>query len=400
MNFSQKYNLGILVTHPIQYYVPFYKALATEPEIDLTVFYCYNQTPEGQAKAGFGISFDWDIPLLDGYNYQFLKNQSKNPNVFDFWGCDTPEIMKIIHERKFDAFLVQGWYVKSYWQAMLACWQTSTPVLIRGDSQLVTQRSWLKKILKSYFYRWFIPKFAGYLAVGQRSKEYYLHYGADKDKVFFVPHAVNNTFFADCRATLESQRQSIRQHWGIPESALVFLFVGKLIPKKRPEDFQQAIYLATKNSCEIFGLVVGDGELRLQLEVEANHKNIPIKFVGFLNQTEISKAYTISDVLVLPSDGRETWGLVVNEAMASGLPAVVSDQVGCATDLVIPGETGEVFPCGDIETLVSILTRMAANKKSLQKMADNAFELVNSYSISKATKETIQAIKFTSKKSN
>lgn len=397
---SKKYNLGILTTHPIQYYSPLYRAIAAHSEINLTVFYCHNQTPQGQAQAGFNVNFDWDIPLLDGYNYHVLKNKSKNPNVFDFWGCDTPEIMKIIREKKFDAFLVHGWYVKSYWQAILACWQTDTPILIRGDSQLVTQRSNLKKLLKSYFYRWFIPKFAGYLAVGQRAKEYYLYYSADKSKVFFSPHAVNNAFFADYRATLKPERQKIRQRWGIPENALVVLFVGKLISKKRPEDFLEAIHLTAKYYPEIFGLFVGDGLLRSQLEVEAKNKNIPIKFVGFLNQTEIPKAYIASDVLVLPSDGGETWGLVVNEAMASGLPAVVSDKVGCAVDLVLSGETGEIFPCGDVEKLAAILKSFAANRESLQTMAENALSWIDNYSIARAVEGTVEAVKYVTKQSH
>src|SRR5262249_59786496 len=101
--------LGILLTHPIQYYSPWLRALSGEQGIDLTVYYAHRQTPQGQAEAGFGVAFDWDVPLLDGYRYQFLRNIAGHANVSDYWGCDTPEIADVIAGERYDAFLVLGW---------------------------------------------------------------------------------------------------------------------------------------------------------------------------------------------------------------------------------------------------------------------------------------------------
>ena len=390
---SKKYKLGILVTHPIQYYVPWYQALAVHPEIELTVFYSYQQTPQGQAQAGFGVAFDWDIPLLKGYDYRFLTNKSSTPNVFNFWGCDTPEIGKIIKTGGFDAFIVHGWYTQSYWQAIIACWQSQTPLFIRGDSHLLTERSSIKVWLKYLFYHWFIPKFTRYLAVGKRAKDYYLYYGAKESQIIFCPHAVNNDFFASYSQALAPERVNIRQSWGIPEKALVLLFVGKLIPKKRPHDFLEALHLASKNCPHLWGLIVGDGELRTNLEQFAQEQHLNVKFLGFLNQTQLPQAYSVADVLVLPSDGGETWGLVVNEAMASGLPAIVSDRVGCAPDLVIPGKTGEIFPCGNISALAQIVLELADNPAHLKAMGDAAKTLIADYSIPQAVAGTLASLK-------
>lgn len=392
MNQALKYRLGILVTHPIQYYVPWYQALAKHPQIELTVFYCCQQTAQGQAEAGFGVTFDWDIPLLTGYQYQFLTNQSSNPNVFDFSGCDTPEIANIIKSGKFDAFIIQGWYTKSYWQGILACWQSNTPIFIRGDSHLLTERSSLKLWLKYLFYRWFIPKMTGYLAVGERSKEYYRYYGAKENRITFCPHAVNNDFFAKETQALAPEKDKIRQNWAIPENALVFLFVGKLIPKKRPADFLKALQIASQEYPHLYGVIAGDGELRPQLEQLVRDYQLNVKFVGFLNQTQLPQAYAVANMLVLPSDGRETWGLVVNEAMASGLPAIVSDRVGCAPDLVIPGRTGEIFPCGDIQALAKLLKQLAQNPNKLALMENEAKTLIQQYSISEAVAGTVKAL--------
>jgi len=389
---NNKYLLGILATHPIQYYAPWYQALAKHPQISLRVFYCHRQTPQGQAEAGFGVPFDWDIPLLDGYAYQFLVNKSHHPNVYTFFGCDTPEIMRIISDNSFDAFIVQGWSMLSFWQAIIACWRTHTPVLVRGDSQLLTRRFFLKRVLKYLIYRWFMPRFDAYLTVGKRAKEYYLHYGAGQNKMFFVPHAVDNYFFASSRTTLEPQRESLRRNWGIPKDAFVFLFAGKLISKKRPDDFLRALEIAYKHVQGIFGLVAGDGPLRSKLQALSGRFSLPVTFTGFLNQKDMPKAYAVSDILVLPSDGRETWGLVVNEAFASGLPAIVSDKAGCVPDLVIPQETGEVFPCGDVNKLAEIFKSYAVTRDKLKGMGKNAQKIIEGYSIACAAEGTVNAI--------
>lgn len=389
-----RYKLGVLVTHPIQYYVPWYKALAANNQIDLKVYFCYQQTSRGQAEAGFGVEFDWNLPLLEGYRYQFLENKAKYPNVSTFFGCDTPEIKEIIKNNKFDAFIVQGWNNKSYWQAIKVCWRQNIPLMIRGDSYLETNNL-LKRVMKYFVYRWFVPKFDAYLAPGKRAREYYLHYGANLEKIYFVPHTVDNDFFARKQMQLQSQREKLRQNWKIPEKAVVFLFAGKLIAKKRPDDFMKAVKLASKKNQLVFGLVVGDGPLREGLAKKASEERIPIRFTGFLNQNEISKAYAVSDCIVLPSGVGETWGLVVNEAMASLLPAIVSDKVGCGPDLIYPGQTGVIFRCGDVIKLSEIILELSLNPVGLKEMGKNAREKIKDYSVKKAAKNAFKAVKFT-----
>src|SRR5439155_13127928 len=100
------YRLGLLSTHPIQYYSPWYRALSRESRIDLTVYYAHRQTAQGQAEAGFGVPFEWDVPLLNGYRHQFLRNVARRPNVFDYWGCDTAEVAGVIARDRYDACLV------------------------------------------------------------------------------------------------------------------------------------------------------------------------------------------------------------------------------------------------------------------------------------------------------
>jgi glycosyltransferase involved in cell wall biosynthesis len=173
---------------------------------------------------------------------------------------------------------------------------------------------------------------------------------------------------------------------------VVFLFAGKFTDKKRPLDFVNAIEQARLKEANVQGLMVGDGPLRKSCEDVVGRRNLPVKFAGFLNQSQIVRAYVTADALVLPSNGGETWGLVVNEAMACGLPCFVSDQVGCGPDMIIPNETGAVFPVGNIEATGTLLAQFAADKTRIGRMAERAKEQAGKYSVSVAVDRTLQAV--------
>ncbi|MBX7221890.1 MAG: glycosyltransferase family 4 protein [Blastocatellia bacterium] len=389
---SSRYRLAIVTTHPVQYYVPWYRALAAHPEIEVEVFYCYRQSQEGQAQAGFGVNFEWDVPLFEGYKWHFLENVAKNPNVFGFSGCDTPEIATLVREGRFDAFLVQGWYVKSFWQTMRACWKYRVPLLVRGDSQLANDRSWLKRMAKYGFYRWFLRRFSAVLPVGQRSREYYAYYGVSPEKMFFAPHTVDNEFFSNRAAHFGGQGEALRRRWGIPLQARVIVFVGKLIPIKRPQDLVKAALHLKTLVPESHVVLVGDGPLRPELEALVQHHDLPVTFAGFLNQSEISQAYSIAEVLVLCSES-ETWGLVVNEAMACGVPTVVTETVGCAPDLIVPGKTGAVVPVGNPEQLAKAIQDILAGGKGREEWAFETRQQIQKYSLAVAVEGTVQALR-------
>lgn len=386
------YRVGILSTHPIQYYSPWYRGLAAHPELDLTVYYAHRSTAEDQASAGFGVKFEWDLPLLEGYPHEFLINRARRPSLSGFWGCHTPEILAILQRQRFDAFIVHGWYNRSYWQAIRGCWATRTPVMVRGDSTLNMARGGWRKLLKGITHRFFVPRFDAYLVVGQRAREYYLAFGASPERMTFVPHFVENDRFTRAADEARPRRGELRQRWGLPEDAIVYLFAAKFIPKKRPHDFVQGVLQASRLAPRVAGLMVGDGPLRPEVEQLVQQTKAPVRFTGFLNQTEIPAAYAVCDALVLPSDGEETWGLVVNEAMACGLPCLVSDQVGCAPDLVLEESTGQVFPFMDVPALAERLARLGQHPELLQRMGSQAREHIQRYSVDNAVTGTFQAI--------
>lgn len=356
------------------------------------MFFCHRATPQEQASAGFNVEFDWDVSLFDGYRHRFLRNVARRPTLNGFGGLDTPEISDIVKGETFDAVIINGWNYKSAWQTMRACWRTETPVMVRGDSHLHTERSLPKKLAKLPLYRWFIPKVDGCCAVGTWSRDYFLHYGARPERVFVVPHVVDVDFFQKEAERLRSQKAELRREWQLDDEATVFLFAGKFVDKKRPLDFINAIAMANHDGKGVMGLMVGDGPLRQTCEDVVKTTDAPIRFAGFLNQSKMPMAYAAADALVLPSDGGETWGLVVNEAMASGKPCLVSDHVGCGPDLIAPGETGEVFPLGDIAALSSLLGSYAGRRSDLSDIGKRAEQGAARYSVEAAVESVIDAV--------
>lgn len=390
-----KYRLGILATHPVQYYAPWFRHLARRLEIE--VFYAHRQDARGQADAGFGVEFAWDIPLLDGYPYRWLTNVARRPDGGSFGRFDTPEVYDIVRQGRFDAFLVFGWNHKSALQTIRACWRARVPVLMRGDSQLVTRRSWALSTLKYLPYRWFLPRLAAHLYVGQRNRAYLRHYGVPEDRLFFAPHFVDNAYFASSawEAEEEGQPAALRDELGIPKDAFVFAFVGKLIPKKRPADLVQACLALFRSpeGADVHALFVGDGPLRHSLELLPRPHADRIHFAGFCNQSRLPAAYRAANALVLPSDGRETWGLVVNEAAACGVPAVVSDAGGCAPDMIDEGRTGYTYPVGDVEALARRMLelKLACEHKPMA-IRQAVAEKVACYSMERATEGLERAL--------
>ncbi len=143
------------------------------------------------------------------------------------------------------------------------------------------------------------------------------------------------------------------------------LFVGRLVDSKRPMDVVQAVARLRSSGQPVDLVIAGAGELQGSMEEAARAAGLDAQFLGFVNQSRLPSVYASSDVVVLPSIAIETWGLVVNEAMACGVPAVVSDAVGCGPDLIQPGATGAVAPLGDVPALATSIASVLAFDPSL-----------------------------------
>ena len=302
------------------------------------------------------MAFDWDVDLTSGFEARFLANISKTPGTERFGGCDTPEMGKRLREGGFDAVLVMGWHLKAFWQAIWAAKRAGLPVMVRGDSHLDTPRSLAKRLIKAFVYPPALRVFDAALYVGARNRAYYEHYRFPPDRLVFAPHCVDTGWFAE-RAT-DKARRALRSRLGIGLDTKLVLFAGKLQAFKKPMHVVEAVAHLRSKRDDVHILVAGSGELGDAVERRAREAGVPVYMLGFQNQSEMPAVYAAADVLVLPSTGRETWGLVANEALACGTPVVLSDAVGAAPDLAGDGVAGRVFPVGDIGALAYAIGEM------------------------------------------
>lgn len=356
--------LAIVSSHPIQYYAPLFRRLAAT--VDVQVLFAHNPTGEDQARAEFGKAFDWDVDLTSGYEHVFMKNVASDPGLHHFAGCDTPGVRQRLADGQFDAVLLMGWHLKSYLQGLYAAKRLGLPVLVRGDSQLDTPRSIVKRIAKSVMYPPFLRCFDVALYVGARSRAYYVHYGYPEARLFHSPHCIDAEWFASRAGS--DERTRVRAELGVDERTTLMLFAGKLVSRKRPLDLIDAAAMARATGCAIEILIVGEGPLREAVEAHARDLGIRLHMLGFRNQTEMPAAYAACDGLVLPSEN-DTWGLVANEALACGRPIIVSDACGCSPDLAADGCAGRSFPTGDVRALAAAISAVASSTPSPRSIA-------------------------------
>ena len=384
--------LTAVLTHPIQYYAPWFRYIhAHAPELALTVLHATQPTP-AQQGVGFDRPFEWDIPLTEGYTSMTVRPSRAGDRIDSgsFTGLDVPEIGDAIIATKPDVVLITGWYSLTLVRALFACRRLGVPTLYRGDSHLLSgPRGWKRPIwtLKTHI---LLRQFDGFLSPGVRVKEYLRWYGVPEFRIFQVPHAVDNERFAASAAPYRDPdvRAAARRRWGIDADAFIVLFVGKLVRSKRPLNVVRAIARLAPGATLI---VVGSGPLEHDLRAEAKRLGVSMKLVGFMNQSQLGEPYGLADCLTLPSDFPETWGLVVNEALATGLPCVVSNAVGCAPDLIRDDETGYVYPLDDIDALTMTLAKVRHRKAMGHDWGPACRELVTSYNYDAMTAGVVRA---------
>jgi glycosyltransferase involved in cell wall biosynthesis len=384
--------IAIVTSHPIQYYAPWFRYLANTAGLSLRVFYLWDFGITRQVDVGFQQALQWDIPLLEGYESEFVSNVSANPGTSHFWGLQNPSLVQRVRAYQPDAVLMIGYNYASLYRFLLTWNHRQIPLIFRGDSHRLlpttSTKEWLRRQVISTIYR----QFTACLYVGKANYDYFRYHQVAPERLFFAPHAVDNDRFFAQTETAKQDAIAWKQTLGIPSQHQVVLFVGKLEAKKRPLDLLQAFLQANLDQVSL--LFVGSGELQDQLKNQAaNHPHI--HFATFQNQTQMPRVYAIADVVVLPSHGGdESWGLAINEAMCMARAVIVSSHVGCARDLVHPHHNGLVFPSGDVSALTICLQTAFSDRQRLANWGAESRRIISGYSYAAATQGLQQALSF------
>ncbi len=396
----------MVLSHPTQYYSPWFRHLAATAGLELRVFYLWDFGVTERHDRQFGQAIKWDVDLLSGYAHEFVPNVARDPGTHHFRGLNNPSLRRRLRAWAPSAILLFGYAYRTHLGLLL---RPPAPLIFRGDSHLLgaPRPRGLKRLLLRFIY----SRCAAFLPVGKANAAYFRHYGVTEIKLFNVPHCVDAAHFSVTPERLEAAKQ-LRQSLGISANAAVVLFAGKLIQKKRPDLLLAAFIRAAVPDAHL--VFSGDGELLPALRTRAAHRD-NIHFLPFANQSAMPARYLLGDVFVLPSEGRhETWGLAVNEAMHVGRPVIVSDHVGGHPDLLETGSQelgaggvslpaprssllarGWVFPAGDETALATVLHEaLTLPRENLADMGQAAARHAAAFNYEVASAGLLTALKF------
>lgn len=364
MHNMQRRKLAIITSHPIQYNAPVFQLLQKRGVIDFKVFYTWGEDgARSKHDPGFGKAIEWDIPLLDGYEYEFVKNTATQPGSHHFKGIINPDIIQQLKDYAPDKILIFGWSFHSHLKIM-RYFKNKVPIIFRGDSTLIDEQKGKKKYIRRIILSWIYKHIDIAMYVGTNNKAYFLKHGIKENQLLYAPHAIDNDRFQNLSKEEIEKAVEWRKQLGFEEDDTVVLFAGKLEPKKNPELLLKIGDRLSDKKVKF--LIVGNGVLEKELK-EKTKEDSKYVFLDFQNQTIMPLIYHMADIFILPSKGpNETWGLAINEAMACGLPVMASNKCGGAVDLIDNGKNGIVFDTDNIEAPLVFISLLHDNKKVKQ----------------------------------
>ena len=351
----------VLNTHPIQYYAPIWRQLSRRADLNVEVLYGADFSVRGYRDREFGKTFRWDVDLLAGYRSRFLPGAGR-VRAFSFFRPSPRPVFRFLMTAPKGVVVGTAYHALFWYGAYLAALLRGHRIVLRHDAtDAQTYGRGIKARLRDAWLRALYRRVAAFAVVGRVARRHLRRLGVPENKMVASPFCVDSGWVRSQISAWRPRRNEIRKSLGVARGQRVLLFCGKLIPQKEPLLLVRALeLLPARQRSRIHLLVAGDGSLRQEMAAAARRVVGPrCHFLSFLNQRELGRAYACADLLVLPSRS-ETWGLVVNEALQWGIPAVVTDRVGCAEDLVKPGKTGEIFPAGSPEALARAISRLFA----------------------------------------
>lgn len=385
--------LAVFVSHPIQHFAPWHREVAKNKDIDLRVFFSCDWGAGEYFDPEFQSKFKWDVPLLEGYGHEFLRIR-KRPTRLNYWQVDNPEVKSALDRFNPDVVKVFGYAYKTNWRVAQWTGHKRKPLLLYSDSNALAETPSWKRLAKRAIVSRFYSKVDGALFVGGNNLQYHQLYGLPRERLFAGSLPIDQRRLLGAVPDPVLARRRVREEYGIPREAFVVMFCGKYSSRKRPADVVAAAHDASQKGVPAWSLVVGEGSERTRLEAYIqDYKVTNAVLTGFVNQSRIPECYAASDAVVISSD-EDPHPLVVGEAGAFGLPAIVSDRVGCigVNDTARPGINAIIYPCGDSKKLAEAIGELYRDTTRYVEMSAAALEIAKTQDVAVAAKDLVMAV--------
>lgn len=383
--------LGMLTGCAVPYKAPVYRGLAATPSLDFTAIFASSAGVRA-SDLGYAQDIAWDSALLAGYKSVFLRNADRSPALGEsYWSVRNPDVAAVLTRSRFDVLWLDGYNSLTYSLAILTQKLLRRKLLFREEQTMLHPRRLSVTLAKEIALR---NLFRGHhaLYISTENRRWFEHYGVPRERLWPAPYSVDNSFFQGEAQRLRFRRAELREYFGIaPDAGPVVLSVGRLVEKKQP-DFTLEVFRRLRRQRQCAMLFVGSGPVEQRLRATVDRHQVPdVHFAGFLNQSEVSQAYACADVFALLSRENETFGVVVAEAMNFGLPVVVTEKVGCHTDLVLREHNGYVVSVDDPESAVAALTRLIADAPLRARMGAASLAQIDEWSPQRTIEGILQA---------
>lgn len=373
----RKLKLCLITDIIAPYRIPMFNHLAKKSELKV-IFLAENEKNRKWEVYREELKFDYVV--LKGWHL-FFQNYEV-PIHFNLG------FLKQIRKYDPDSIVMCGYHHLASWLSLIYSRRYGKKITLWSGSHLLS--GFIKNRLTDIYKKLIIPKFDSYITYGTAAKEQLIYYGVDKGKITVGCNAVDIDYFI-------SQTKKAEQN-EIEELKRTFLkknilYVGSFIPRKGVMQLIKAFELL-HNATEDVGLIlIGDGPDKESYRAYIRENNIKdVYFPGFVQKGEITKYFLISDCLVLPSYN-EVWGLVVNEAMACGVPVVVSKYCGSSYDLIKDGENGFVIDPDDIAALKERLKDIVSDSHLRRLFRERSLELISTRGAEQYADKALEAVK-------
>lgn len=356
----------VLITELIApYRIPVFNALARREEIELHVVFL-SRTDSSMRH--------WHVYEEEiQFSYEVLPCWRRRVGKFNvLLNRGLPETL-----RKFapDVIICGGYNYVSSWQALRWAKRHHVPFVLWSESTGNDRRK--KHAPMEFLKSRFVGSCDGFVVPGQSARDYLLSLGVGAGNISIAPNAVDSALFASAGAAVQQHEAQLRAQLALPER--YFLFVGRLVSGKGVFDLLDAYQRLTPALREQVGLVfAGEGAMRADLESRARDIHPGrVHFAGFVHRDALAAYYALAECFVFPTR-TDPWGLVVNEAMACGLPIICTRVAGCAADLV--QENGRLVSPANVDELANAMEDIATNSDTRERMARESRQVINTHS--------------------
>jgi glycosyltransferase involved in cell wall biosynthesis len=307
-----------------------------------------------------------------------------------------PSIFYELYKDKIDVVICVGYTPFTPIISFLFCKIFKKPFILWCGTTMQSEQS-KKNPFNRFVKKIIIKKSNACLAYGSYAKDFLIKYGAKDKNIFICSNAVDNEFFFKCTKRYKKETGQIKKQLVVGQNKII-LYIGQLIDRKGIFDLLKAFKLVKKEIQNVSLLIIGSGPIEIKLKQYCRENKLTdVLFMGFKQKDELIKHYAIADIFVLPSSN-EVWGLVINEAMACGLPIITTNQVGASGDIVKNGVNGYIIEPKDSEMLSKKMLKILKNDNLKEQMGQRSRQIIEDWGIKQGLNGTLKAINHIQKK--